>query len=120
MNVAVASASDPVETHPMPLDDFLAQPTEVQGGLEQMGDRGQALLLAGMRQVLGDPVEHLLRRGQVARGLHHERAVGPGVDHVQLAVGADVVEAGIGAGVGDEDQGVFEAQGEAVGHRRRW
>ena len=42
---------------------------------------------------------------------------GRGLEHVQLAVGADVVDAGVGAGVGEEDESVVEAQGEAVGHK---
>ena len=39
-----------------------------------------------------------------------------GAQHVQLAVGADVVDPGVGAGVGQEDQPLVEAEGHAVGH----
>ena len=38
------------------------------------------------------------------------------MQHVELAVGADVVDAGVGAGVGQEDQALVEAHGQAVGH----
>ena len=37
---------------------------------------------------------------------------------VQLAVGGDVVDAGIGAGVGDHDQPGVEQHAEAIGHQR--
>ena len=43
---------------------------------------------------------------------------GGGPEHVQLAVGADVVDAGVGARVGQEDQPLVEAEGQAVGHGR--
>ena len=64
-----------------------------------------------------DPVEHLLGGGQGAGGLEQEHAVAAGAQHVQLAVGADVVDAGVGPGVGEEDEPLVEAEGEAVGHQ---
>ena len=94
--------------------DLPAESPDVERGLEEVVDAGQALALA--RQVAVDAVEHLLRRGQVAGRLEHEDAVGRGAQHVQLAVGADVVDAGVGAGVGEEHEALVEAHREAVGH----
>ena len=48
--------------------------------------------------------------------MQHEQTVVAGAQHVQLAVGADVVDAGVGAGVGEEDEAFVEAEGHAVGH----
>ena len=99
-------------------DDLLAESTDVQRCLEEVLHRGEALTVPRLVHVLCDPVEHLLGGGEVAGRLQHEGAVRPGVDHMELAVGADVVEPGVGSGVGDEEQGVGEARRKAVGHRR--
>ena len=114
--MAVASAPTRDRPSRWRADDLLAEPADVQRGLEEVVDGGEALVLAGICQVLVDAVEHLLGGGEVAGGLQHEGAVGAGVDHVELAVVADVVEPGVGARVGHEDQGFVESQCEAIGH----
>jgi hypothetical protein len=81
-----------------------------------VGHRGQALAPVVGAQVAVDPSQHLVGGGQAAGGLHHEGAVRAGVDHVELAEGADVVDPRVGAGVGQEQQPGVEAEGEAVGH----
>jgi hypothetical protein len=43
----------------------------------------------------------------------------PAAQHVQLAERADVVDAGVGAGVGQEDESGVESHREAVGHGAR-
>ena len=93
-----------------------AQPADVERRLEQVVDRGQALAGPGVGQVLVDAVEHLLGGGQVARRLQHEDPVGVGLEEVHLAVRADVVDPGVGAGVAQEDESLVEADGQAVGH----
>ena len=80
--------------------DLLVQPADVEGGLEEVLDGRQALARAGGRQVAVDPRQHLMGGGQAAGRLQHEGPVVAGVQHVQLAVGPDVVDAGVGAGVG--------------------
>ena len=100
----------------MALGHLPVEPTEVQGRLEQLADGGQALVLPGRLEVLLDAVEHLLGGGEAAGGLDDEDPVRGRLEHVQLAVGADVVDAGVGAGVGEEDESLVEAHGEAVGH----
>ena len=67
-------------------------------------------------EVAFDHVEHLLRRRQVAGRLQHEQAVGRGLQDMQLAICADVVDAGVGARVREEDQTFVESKGEAVRH----
>ena len=57
-----------------------------------------------------DAVKHLLRGREAARGLEHEDTVGGGSQHrVQLAVRADVVDPGVGAGVGEERETLGDA-----------
>ena len=68
-------------------------------------------------EVAVDAIEHLLRRGEVAGRLEDEEPIRRRLDHVQLAVRADVVDARVGAGVGQEDERVLEPEGQAVGHR---
>ena len=80
-----------------------------------MVDGRQALAGVGTRGP-ADAVEHLLGGGQASGGLDHEDFVGGGLDEVQFPVGADVVHAGVGPGVGQEDQPLVEPQGQAVGH----
>jgi hypothetical protein len=46
----------------------------------------------------------------------HEDPVRGRLERVQLAVGADVVDPGVGAGVGQEDEAVLEAERDAIGH----
>ena len=113
--MAVPSAPTPLQRLAVLGRDLAAQPTDVERGLEEVVDRGQALARR-LAEVAVDAVEHLLGRRQVAGRLEHEDPVGRGPEHVQLAVGADVVDAGVGAGVGEEDEALVEAQGEAVGH----
>ena len=114
MAVAVAPSAARV-----PLGDLAAEPAEVERGLVEVADGRQALVVAGRGEVGVDAVEHLLGGGEAAGRLEHEHAVGRRAEHVQLAVGADVVDAGVGAGVGEEHEALVEAEGEAVGHGRR-
>lgn len=57
-----------------------------------------------------------MRGCEIARRIQHEDPVRRGPEHVLLAVRADVVDTGVGAGVGEEDEAVVEAEREAVGH----
>ena len=106
------------ERRPVPLVDLAAEPPDVDRRLVQVRHGRQALVVAGRGEVGVDAVEHLVGGGQRACRLQHEQPVVAGPQHVQLAVGADVVDAGVGAGVGEEDQALVEAEGHAVGHRR--
>jgi hypothetical protein len=58
---------------------------------------------------VGELVEYLVGGGQVAGRLEHEESVVVGTEHVQFAIAADVVDPGIGAGVGHEQQAFIEA-----------
>ena len=99
--------------------DLLVEPAEVQRGLEEVLHRRQALAGAGVGEVAVDARQHLVGGGQAAGRLQHEDAVVAGVQHVELAVRPDVVDAGVGAGVGQEDEAGVEAHREAVGHGDR-
>ena len=65
-------------------------------------------------EVALDPVEHLLGGGQVAGRLDEERAVLGRLEHEQLPVGADVVDAGVGAGVRQQDEALVEGNRGAI------
>ncbi len=91
----------------------------VERCFEQAVDGGERLASVVGAQVAVDPIEHLLGGGQVACRLDHECPVGGRAQNVHLAVQADVVDPGTGARVGQEDDAVVEAKGEAVGHARR-
>ena len=92
-----------------------AQTPQVQGRFEEVVDLGQALAGVGV-QVSPDPVEHLLGGGEAPGGLDDEDLLGSGLDEVEFPVGADVVDAGVGPGVGQEDQPLVEPQSQAIGH----
>ena len=76
----------------------------------------QALVVTRLVEVAFDHVEHLLRRRQVAGRLQDEQPVGCGLEDVQFAIRADVVDAGVGTRVRQEDQTFIESKGEAVRH----
>ena len=117
--MAVASASTPSAAR-CRCDDLLAESTDVERGLVEVVDGGEALVVAGR-------VEVAVRSGRAPRAwwprlpadCSTNTRSAAGAQHVQLAVGADVVDPGVGAGVGDEDQALVEAEGQAIGHRRR-
>ena len=108
--------TDRAEAGAVALDDLLAELADVQRSLVQVVHGGQALVVARPSEVALDAIEHLVRRRQVAGRLQHEQAVGRRPQHVQLAVGADVVDAGVGARVRQEQQPLVESQGKAIGH----
>ena len=104
------------ERLPVRGDDLPRHLPDVQRGFEQVLHRRQVLVLARARQVALDAVEHLLGRRQAARRLEHEHPVGRRGDDVQLAIGPDVVDPGVGAGVGEEEEALVQSHGEAIGH----
>jgi hypothetical protein len=59
---------------------------------------------------------HRLRNAQVARRQQHHEAVARFFIDDHLAKGADLVQTGVGAGVGQENQSGIEFDGDAVGH----
>ena len=79
--------------------DLLTEGPDVERGLEEVFHRGQVRGNAGVDQVPANPVEHLLGRCQTASRLQNEQAIRSGCEHMQLPVGADVVDSGIGPGV---------------------
>ena len=81
-----------------------------------LGHGEQALVIPGGANVVVQTVENLLRRREVAGGFDDEHPVGSRTKHVQLPVGADVVDAGVRSGVGEEHQSLIEPEGEAVRH----
>ena len=88
------------------------------GGLEHGRRVHQRLDVAGVGifQALGQGGEHRLADGEVAgAGDRHDALAGLGED-VQLAEGRDIVEAGIGAGVGDHHQTVPHQDSATIGH----
>ena len=99
--------------------DLAADSAEIERRFEEVVDRRQGLAPVGCGQVAVDPIEDFLGGREVPGGLDHECPVGRALDHVHLAVGADVVDAGARAGVGQEDDPVVELDREAVGHWRR-
>jgi hypothetical protein len=102
-------------------DDIAADTADVQRRFEQVVHGGERLVVARRGEVAVDAVEDLLRGREVPGGLDDEQAVVAGLHDVQLAVRRDVVDAGVGARVGQEDEPLVETQGEAVGHSwLRW
>jgi hypothetical protein len=94
------------------------RPADALGGLEHGRRVHQGLDLTGVRvfEALGQRREHRLADGEVAgTGDRHDAVAGLGED-VELAEGRDVVEAGIGAGVGDHHQTVPNQNSATIGH----
>ncbi len=100
----------------MSLRDFATKPPDVDRGLVEVLDVGQALVVARHCQIGVDAVEDLVCGCKRACGLQDEQPVVAGAQHMQLAIGADVVDTGIGACVGEEDEAFVEAKGHAVSH----
>ncbi len=78
---------------------------------------GDGIAAVAVHQLFGlQDFPHRLGDAQVAgREQHHEAVTRTLVDH-HLAEGADLVEAGVGAGIGQEDQSGIELDGDAVRH----
>lgn len=89
--------------------------SEVERSLGEVVDRSQRV--ARPAQVVRDLVEQLVGRRQVASRLEHEEPVVVRTKHVQFAIGADVVDPGVRAGVRHEQQAFIEAYRQAVGHQ---
>jgi hypothetical protein len=89
------------------------------GGIEHAGDVPDGQDLAGLlvADVLGlQDFTHRLRDRQIARRQqHHEAVARLLVDH-HLAERADLVQSGIGAGVGQKHEPGVEFDGDAIGH----
>ena len=79
--------------------------------------RRRDLLLSGLR-ALGEEADHGLGGGEIARGQQHEHALAGLLPAMQLLEGGDIVDAGIGARVGREDEAFLEQHSYAVGHSR--
>ena len=58
-----------------------------------------------------------LRNGQIAGGHQHENALARLLEHGHLAEGVDLVNAGIGARIGKEDESVVQQHSHTIGHR---
>lgn len=116
---------------------FHAEPADVGGHLEQVVGTEQVVLsgghagspLTGQRpprqartiapgliQVALDVVDHGLGGGQVAGGQKHEQPVGSRLEGVQLSVRRDVVDPGVGAGIGGHHQTGLQPEPHAIGH----
>jgi hypothetical protein len=108
-----------------------AQPADVGGHLEQVAGAEQVMVpgarvragspqshrgSTGPVQVALDLVDHSLGRGQVAGGQEHEQPVGSRLEDVQLPVRRDVVDTGVGPGVGRHHQAVLQPEPDAIGH----
>ena len=78
----------------------------------------QRLALAGLGifDALAQHADHRLAEREIAGGGERHDALAGLFEHVQLAEGRDVVEAGIGAGVGDHDETVAHQDSAAIGH----
>ena len=91
------------------------QLSEVDRSLEDVV--GRAERLSRSAQVVLDLVEQLMGGRQAASGLEHEQPVIVRAEHVQFAVGADVVDPGVRAGVRHEQQAFIEAYRQAICHQ---
>jgi hypothetical protein len=74
-------------------------------------------LIRGSIEIAADPADHLLGGGQIAGRQQHEQPIRRRLEHIELAVGGDVVDPGIGAGIGDQHQALLQPVANAVGHR---
>ena len=84
-----------------------------------MLDGREALAPIAGREVGGEAIEHLLRRREVPRRLEHEEAIGCGVEDMELAVDAHVVDTRVRPRVREEDETFLEPHRQAIGHGRR-
>ena len=84
--------------------------------LEEVVDGSQALGLV-VPEVFPNSVEDLLGGRQAPRSLDHEESIRRRPEEVELAIGADVVDASVRSGVSEEDESLVEPQGQAVSHR---
>ncbi|MNI51402.1 hypothetical protein D3C73_1061300 [compost metagenome] len=91
------------------------QGADVGRSLEQVGHVAQ-VRRAPLVCIALQPRHQQLRRGQVAGGHHHVGGLAGVFEHVQFAVHADIVQRGIGAGVGGEDQALVHLDSNAIGH----
>ena len=90
---------------------------DAAGGLEHVGGvpDGFAVFVVLTRQ----GVQHRLADRQVAGTHQHHDAVARAFEHGHFAEDADLVESGIGAGVGQEHQAGIKAGCDAVGHDQK-
>ncbi len=88
------------------------------GGPEHRGRVLQGLQLPGVRieQALGQDAQGRLGDGEVSRSGDGQGALAGRLIDAQLAIGRDVVEPGVGAGVGEHHQAFFDQDSGAVGH----
>ena len=79
----------------------------------------QRFVLAGFRIVVafGQDADDGLADGQIAGGSDRHDALAGVVEDMQLAEGGDVVDAGIGARVGEHHQPLAHQNSAAIGHR---
>ncbi len=139
----IAGAVDHEQPHPRALDLTAEQERDVEGDILGAQRRAfqrmhladgvadplrrlehgrrvhQGFDLAGLRilKTLAQHREHRLADGEIAGAGDGHDAVARLVEDVQLAEGRDVVEAGIGAGIGDHHQPVAHQNSAAIRHR---
>ncbi|WP_341872331.1 hypothetical protein [Lutibaculum baratangense] len=114
-----------VETAALVLQRLAVDPVDLahdaadeMGGLEHRGCRPDRVLLAGrgVLDPLGGVAEDRLSRGEVAGRGHGHDALPLLLEDVELAERRDVVEPGIRARVGDDDDAVTDEKANAIGH----
>ncbi len=88
------------------------------GGAEHAGGVGEGLQFAGVRidQPFLEDAQGRLGHRQVARGRHRQHPLARRLVDVQLAIGGNVVEARVGAGVGEHHESFLDEDTGAIGH----
>jgi hypothetical protein len=63
-------------------------------------------------------LQHRLGQRQVAGAQQHQHTLAGLLEHRHLARGADVIDAGVGASIGQKDESVVHAHRHTVSHRK--
>ena len=94
----------------------LRQLAEILGGIEHVLDRAQADHDVRIVHLAARIGEHVLRGRQISGGQDHEHAFARHFQHMQLVVGANVIDTRGRARVGREDEALIDLDGNAVSH----
>ena len=68
------------------------------------------------RHILGNDLADGLRDRQIPGSHEHQHAVARIFEHAHFSEGADLIDAGIGTGVGQEHEAVIDAHSNAISH----
>jgi hypothetical protein len=96
--------------------DFAQHPADRAGGIEHGADGEQVARAGLVGKTLGEERDHRLGGGEIARREQDHDPLARPLEHGELAHGRDVVDSGVGAGVGGEHQAAPDQDTDTIGH----